>query len=483
MNDDLLSGKFDNNGHFAFCYIYAISPERRSCSIKTFGSDPKTSDQDYTDVQWLSAYSHPDGDEVSLIPRLYSTALCVFFDGQPWIVGFYQPLTLSDQTEIPDPNIEGNEQEGASAAINKEKINAGDFIQRTRANSRIVMRAGGEIEIEATPVCKRTYFPSENRINENSYNYEFRTNGGTIDWIQPDPEDTRTECTQLWRDSIEGTNIIIDERGTVEVDTDFIWRYRMGAGSDFFASTTVNDNIEETVPARPRVLEQMKIDGTREYFLRQPDPELETNAYETYIGTDGEYYVGINDYSYFQNIKPTGEIVVNINDVFQQTIFPDGEMQLDIGMASAKEEGIPGAGSVGKCSLNIKPTGDISLNVADKNEITVMASGEVKIDVGPGKSTLTINQDGTTTLKTEKQITCETKHTHLKSKTIDLGTVAPHPVPLGDILLTAINSFIASYNSHMHSGIPVPSGMSGPPTAPGKEIPADVLSKTVKVQP
>lgn len=463
-----------SNGKIALCRVYAVNAEERSCSIKTYGSDAAVANADFTDVQWLSAYSSPDGDEVSIIPRIGSHGVCCFIDGQPWIVGYFQPITYDAETEIPDPELEGTEAVASSAGMNKEKINSGDFIQRGRAGNRFVIRSGGEIELEATKVCRRTYFPTENKIYELCQNYEFRTDGGTIDWKHWAPDTDFTKCSQVWRTDVNQTNIIIDEKGTVELDDDTIWRYRMGALADFSPESGY----------RQRVLEILKTDGSRFYALRQPDPELDTNAYETYTTSDGTTYKGINDYSYFEQILPTGEAVVNINNNYQQVILPDGEMTLDIGIEEEKQESMPGEGGKSKFQLNIKPTGDVALNVADKNMVTIAASGEVKIDVGPGKSVVTIGVDGTVKVEATAKMEITAPLVDLKADQIKLGSGVSDVVPMGKMLLAAINKFIAIFNSHDHLVPQSPGGVqtSKPPAKGAKEVTADVLSATVKVQ-
>lgn len=484
MNKDLLSKNLDNlsdpwmgghtnvtNSRITMCRIYAVDSNNRTCSIKTYGSDQVVSNADYTDVQWLSMYSSPDGDEVTVIPRVGSTGICAFVDGMPWLLGFFQPVTVDDETEIPDPEFEGADSSGSSAAVNKEKINEGDFIQRAIAGNRLVLRAGGEVEIESTKICRRVYFPIDNRINEISQNFEQRTDGGTIDWVHIDKDSDYTKFTQVWRTDINQTHLIIDERGTVEEDSSIIQRYSLGSFADF----------EDVSPTRPRIIEQIYDDGSREYFLRQPDGTQKSEAYYYRIGTDGEFERGINDFGYYESIKPTGELKVNINNKWNYTVLATGETTLDIGIAEKKKALMPGEGGKGKFQLNIKPTGDVTLNVADKNMISILASGQVKIDIGPGKTTMIIGADGSIKVNASSKMEVTAPLVDLKGKEVKLGSGVSDVVPMGKLLLAAVNKFIAIFNSHNHVGnLGAP---TSPPQKPAQEITADVLSATVKVQP
>ncbi len=227
-NDDLTNSKL--------CYfrIFDLDPENRLCSIKTFGSEPAISNAEFQDVQWLALYSNPEGDEISCIPRIGSVGICAFVGGQPYILGYFNPIIRDDDEKIEDKENEGVNVVGGSAAINKEKINAGDYLFRTVGNCRLVLRAGGEIEIESTKICRRTYFPARNRITEISQNLEVSTDGGYMNWvhIDQDADSDETLCTQLWRDNISSNNVVKDEKGTIDTGSDLIHRYQVSPGSN-----------------------------------------------------------------------------------------------------------------------------------------------------------------------------------------------------------------------------------------------------------
>jgi hypothetical protein len=445
------------------CRIYEIFPEKRTCSIKTYGSDPLTSSQDYTDVQWLSPYSSPEGDEVSYVPQLNSQALCVFLMGVPWIIGFFNPITADDDTEIIDQEDEGNEPSGASAAQNKEKVNAGDFIFRTAGKCRFVLRRGGEIEIESTKLCRTTYFPAQNRINELCQNYEFRTDGGTIDWVHIDPQSDKTVCNTEWRDDVNRSNTIIDQKGSIEAGSTLIHRFAIGPG----VVPTV-DGVETEF--KPVFIRETHNDGKTEFKINEI-------AFTELINPDGETTRGIGGYRYYENIKPTGEITLNINNNFQSVILPTGELTIDIGIEKEKAENQPPEGGEGKFKLNVKPTGDTTLTINGKLELKMGASGLTTLNIGGGKSTVTITPDGAVSIKSATEVVAETPLANIKASKIKLGSGVSDVVPLGRLLLKLINKFIQTYNSHNHSALG-----AAPPGQRMQSIGEDVLSKTVEVQ-
>lgn len=377
----------ETDGHVTMAQIVVVNPERRTCDIKTYGSDPLLANADWTDVQWLSSYGSPEGDEVSFVPRAGALCIVLFVNSTPWILGFFHPVAIDSKDEPADLEGEGLQEGDAQAAANanKEKINAGDLIWRTIGNCRIVLRAGGEIEIEATKVCKRTMFPEKNRVTDICRNYEFAGDGGTIVWVDHPDDDTKTICTQIWRDDISSTNIIKDTRGTVEINSDVIHRFEIKQGE---ASAVGGGTVTTTPPA---VLKEVKNSGETLF-------QINKDAYEKEILEDGDFTEGINDYTYFRNTKPSGETRININNNMELKVLASGETSLDIGIDASKASGQKPDGGEGKFHLNIKPSGETTLDINKKANLSIKDSGETTLDVGPGNHTTKIDPDGKTTI-------------------------------------------------------------------------------------
>ena len=402
------------NGRVTLAQIYDVNAEKRTVSIKTFGSDPVVSDGDWTDVQWLDSYSCIDGDEVSFIPRINSLCLVIFADNMPWVIGFVKPMSIDDDDQPEDLEGEGiteNEVSGGANA-NREKINAGDLIMRTIGNARFVMRAGGEIELESTKVCKRLMLPSRNLFSDICRNYEFRTDGGTIDWIDHPEDLQKTIFKQLWRDDLKSTNIIEDTRGTVERGTDLIRRYEIKPG----LPNNVGGGTVEAPENSPYLWET--------YNTGKNELQINGLLYTTLIEETGDYKRGIGDYRYYCNIKPTGETTYIINNNYQLNILPTGELNLNIGIEKDHVEKEIPTGGEGKYSLNIKPSGTTHLNINKKIDLKMDEGGDVILDVGPGKSTITITPDGTIKMDASSKVEVNAPEIALNADS-KIGMVSP----------------------------------------------------------
>ena len=468
-NSDFWEGDNLNlsNGKFSFCRLYAVNPETRTCSIKTYGSDYAVADADHTGVQWLSPYSSPDGDEISFVPEENSLGLCVFMDGVPWVIGFFNPITLSPDSIIQDLERDGVDPAGGSAAQNKERINPGDFIFRTRGRCRFILRRGGEIEIEATKLCRRTYFPNENLINDLCQNYEFRSNGGTLDWV--DVGNNKTLHAQEFRSDINRTHVIQQSRGTVEPGSLLIEKYEMGEG------TIPDEENEGTI--RAILSKKLFKDGRSLYQL---------NGFSLYkeVKSTGEHQFGVGGFNYYSDIKPTGEVIVNVANNFQWQVLPSGEMNLDIGISEGKENNIRPQGGEGNFKMNVKPSGEFNINVANTTNISVQSSGTTVINVGNGNSVIAIDPNGAVTLRGSSRLTVESPNINLSAGSVAIGSSPSDNLPLGGLLLAALNRIIAVFNTHTHPVPQSPGGVnpSQPPILRVQTLKADILSDSIKVQ-
>ena len=456
------------NGRFSFCRIYAVNPESRTCSIKTFGSDYVVADSDHTNVQTLSPYSSPQGEEISFLPEIDSLGVCVFIDGTPWIVGFFNPITLSPDSVIEDLERDGVDPSGGSAAQNKERLNPGDFIVRTRGRCRLVLRRGGEIEIEATKSCKRTYFPNRSLINDICENYEFSSNGGTIEWVDIGVNG-KTRHQQEYRSDINRSYVIQEKKGTVEVGTTLIESYKMGIG------TIPDEENEQTID--PIISREIFKDGRTLYRLND-------FSYYKEVKASGESQVGVGGFNFYSDIKPTGEVKVNVANNFQWHVLPSGEMTMDIGIQEGKENNIRPQGGNGNFKLNIKPSGDMNLNIANNVNIQVQSSGTTVINAGSGGAVIAIDPSGAVNIRGQSRVSLESPTVNLNAGSVNIGSSPSDNLPLGGLILAALNRFIAIFNTHTHIVPQSPAGAnpSSPPTSTTQTLKSDILSDSIKVQ-
>jgi hypothetical protein len=193
----------ERDAGISFGRISEVFPDKRLCKVKTFMGKGNQNDNSLL-CQWINIDAHPSGDESTCIPRKNSYGLVFFVAGEPFIFGFFSPLTGTGSASIDTKS--------------KEVLNEGDRILKTVGGNKIIWRAHGEIEIQSTDTCKTVYFPDQSIINSLCRRYEFRTDGGTIDWISDDLTKT-TLCVTEYRDTILRTNVIIEEKGNVDTTT------------------------------------------------------------------------------------------------------------------------------------------------------------------------------------------------------------------------------------------------------------------------
>lgn len=320
--------------HNAICFgrITQVFPEERMVEVKTFGGNGVVDDNHIPKCQWINMDGNPDGDESTSLPRVNSYGLVFFIGGEPFIFGFFSPLTGKGSAQLGEV---------------KEEVNEGDKIFKTIGGNRIVLRAHGEIEIQSTDTCRTIYFPDRNMINTLCRNYEFRTDGGTVDWVNLG--NRKTLYRRELRDSLSRTNIIIEERGSV--DGAIISRTTLGAGSA--------DGI--TQPVYQKTLQNT---GALELFIRTP-------------GASSGHKL---------NIAPSGATTLDIAGKAKVSIGADGSTRLDVGPGNAV--------------LTISPDGKVSLEA--KSDVSVKSSGKVSLEA---KGDLTAKTDGAANIEASGKAT------------------------------------------------------------------------------
>ena len=180
--------------------ITRVFPSKRLCEVKTFIGKGNLCDLHLPNVQWLSMDAHPDGDESTVIPRVGSHGLVFLIGGQPFIFGFFVPT---------DKTGKGN------TGDDRENLQEGDRVFKTLAGNKIILHSHGEIEIQASTVCKRIMLPDSGTFNDLCRNYEFRCDGGTVDWINQDKILNTTLHKQEFRSDVYRSGIVVEERGNV----------------------------------------------------------------------------------------------------------------------------------------------------------------------------------------------------------------------------------------------------------------------------
>lgn len=323
------SNRAGNENGFAFGRITKVYPEERLCEVKTFMGSGSMDDNHIPKCQWISMDANPEGDESTSIPRINSFGLVFYVQGEPFIFGFFSPLTGTGSAQVGD---------------GKEELNEGDKTLKTVGGNAIIMRSGGIIEIRASDTCHRIYFPDEKTIRDLCRNYEFVADGGTVDWKTKNGGND-TLFKKEYRANVNRENIIIEERGTV--GGDIISRTLIGAGD----GTTVSQ------PVWSRTI---KKDGETETFIREAGAST----------------------GYKRTVKPDGSAQTDFNGKATVTTGNDGTISIDIGPGKITIN-LDAAGAI-----TLESTGDISAKTA--GTFTVEGKlGKIKTkDVELGDGTL-----------------------------------------------------------------------------------------------
>lgn len=384
--------------------ITAVYPETRLCEVKTYLGPSELVDHTIPNCQWLNLDSHPEGDESTVIPRINSYCVLFFISGQPFVFGFFSPLTGTGSANIGKV---------------KEELNEGDRVLKTIGDNKIILRAHGEIQIESTKTNRTIYFPDKDLINTLCRNYEFRTDGGTIDWLSLGDRKKHTLSRQEWRDSITRDNLIIEESGWAD-DGTLIYQKNIGEGG---SGSTISDPVW-TYAIKPS--------GECVFFVRESG---ESSGYKLNIKPSGDTKLSIADKAVF-TVKPTGETKADIGDGKAVLhIKADGTTTLDIGSSSFL--------------LEIKPSGDTTITT--KGKLTAKVTGAVEIQTDAdlkatvkGALNATVGGDLKAEVKGKLSATCSELKAEVKGKaTIEAATVDIGKGTLEAVLTTpsAISDF------------------------------------------
>lgn len=145
----------------------------------------------FFDIQWMSPYLHFfNGEGIYVMPEVGALCwLCTPSAGKlatPFVLGF---KTEVDQSNLEEPAL--------NFKANRQTLNPGDIMMKTRDENFIILRRGGVIQIGATPITQRIYVPIGNLIRDICENYLLQTLAGDMEWCvdrvdQSDAGDSKT---------------------------------------------------------------------------------------------------------------------------------------------------------------------------------------------------------------------------------------------------------------------------------------------------
>jgi hypothetical protein len=123
-------------------------------------------------VQIMNPYFHfANGEGIYHVPEVGALVwVCKPSDGsmaKEFIMGYQAPF----------------DDENVSYRCNRQTLNPGDIMLRTRDEGFIVLRRGGVVQVGAPPMNQRIYLPIQNYIKDFCENYELNTLGGSLSWL------------------------------------------------------------------------------------------------------------------------------------------------------------------------------------------------------------------------------------------------------------------------------------------------------------
>lgn len=316
--------------------ITDVNAAERTCTISTMFGSGSMNDQYVKGVQWLSSDVNPEGDESGSIPRRGSLCMVAFIEGQPFIIGFFRPVTY-----------------GGSAASGMEgpTLQEGDKAISTRSKNWVRVAISGLIELVSSTTLQRVMIPIGSKIVDVCRYFILRTDGGSIDWGTEDALLQSTKYTAEYRKDLARSSILVEQKGYVSSDT--ISRSSVGVG--------IPGVKDVTLPSYNR---DVKITGEVITTVTPPSPRGAPVGYKSTISPDGSVELKFGALqTTTAKVSTMGAVELSVNKIATAKISESGEVSVENKLASIK----------------MTATGDITIK-GPTSTITVSAAGEVKVD-------------------------------------------------------------------------------------------------------
>lgn len=336
--------------------VSSVDAKRRFCEVKTFFGPPGMVDLHLTNVQWLSVSANPDGDEDTAIPRVNSTGLVFFVEGEAFIWGYFKATS-------PD--------KGAVTGKEQSVLNQGDRILATVGGNRVVLKKSGLIEIQSTETLKTIYFPREGLLAQLCQQYSRSCDGGNERWENLNALNETLNSVEYRRDMTR-TSLVFEERG--KVDTTVVKRVSIGPG----------------IPGVRGV--QVPV------FMYEIDSLGQFNCEIGLAGTGLTIEASPVGTFHMEN-SPGGSVDLDILGGWKFktpqcsfTLSPLGDIEMK--------------GPVAEASMSL--TGDIEV----KNKLTtikVASSGDLDIEVAKGTAKLSVSSSGDVKVEATSKVTIDAK--------------------------------------------------------------------------
>jgi len=453
--------------------VETIDPDRWSVDVL-----PEGTNRIIEDVPVMSLYMHPNGSGLYYLPEEGTHGLLVFFErGRPRF------LCCDEETF-------------GSLGFKGEKIDLqpGEMALVTRADSRLVMRKSGVIELISTPLLEYRQFPMTNKHFLRGENLDIQLVGGRMTWQHHRDDEQVQFVAQVKDQTIHGHKLTLsmgyhDDRS--------LWKL-------FYEDPTITGlgGLLGGHEEKRKVL--IRVGDLDDGTGKRVDIDVDEGMYELSIGEkeDGtvlrqtitdhksgerewreETEIGLQDNGVVVHCEIEHDDIFDIDEkigkqsdgvVVERVTDIDGDLTLTekIGKQSDGRRVYQRLETADGNDIKIK-LGDMSSDVVmeilfndDKLKLTVKKDGQVDLNVN-GNAQVQIKDDG---------------QVSVVSDTIRLGTAdADEQAVLGNAWMTFFNQFINSYYSaHQHVGnLGSP---TGPPIVPGQPMTTQQLSDKVKVK-
>jgi hypothetical protein len=121
-----------------------------------------------SNVTWMNPLITPSGSGMYVVPKEGTkVVVCFTKKGQPIILGYLTPTSIT-----------------GDFSLGRQPMPGGSMVIETDYGNKILVQEGGIIQIQSTPVCKRTYIPGQDMIRDFCRNYFLTTSGGQMSWTE-----------------------------------------------------------------------------------------------------------------------------------------------------------------------------------------------------------------------------------------------------------------------------------------------------------
>lgn len=369
--------------------IVAVDVDKRLCTVSTFHGKGSMNDQYIPGCQWLSMDSNPEGDEMTVIPRIGSMCTVQWIDGEPYVWGFFKPLSKGGTA------AQGNEPKG---------LYEGDKVISTIGGSKITVKKSGLVELVSKETLKLTLFPKGSVMLAQCATLDLRASGGFFYWSYDDLTG-QTNWKGEYCSDIDRTNVYFEQKG----GPTFTDMYSLEVGPAI-------PGIQGT--HLPVYTKKIAKSGETTTTVTSPVLRGTPTGFKSIISPEGAVHVsvGVILNSTF-DVASTGAFNAVINKGVSTIDFgPEGAFSLanKIAKASVSAAGdIELSNKIG--SAKIAATGDIAVaNKIARAKIT--ATGEVTIK--NSGATITISPAGEVTVKSLKTTIDTTGPISIKSSAL-----------------------------------------------------------------